>query len=146
MALNTSKMWSNSIKVVFLSKKLLKIAQRLKTSPPDPHWLRFVICLTCTTLCVSKFRHFRFLTFGLSPSPFSKILVQRQTRPWYLIFHSATSLSRKKFLFQKFMTSLYVICPPPLPIKNPGYSYSCLPHTYSNNKIGNHVASCSWRW
>ena len=36
MALNTSKMWFNGIKIAFISKKLQKIAQRLGAGPPVP--------------------------------------------------------------------------------------------------------------
>ena len=40
--------------------------------------------------------------YNIQPSLFRKILVKRQTRPRVLIFHFTTSLSYKKFLFQKF--------------------------------------------
>ena len=40
MALNTSEMWSNGIKIAFFSKNLQKIVQRLGASPPDPQSLQ----------------------------------------------------------------------------------------------------------
>ena len=43
-------------------------------------------------------------------SPFSKILLQCQTGPRLLIFHSTISLPHKKFLFRRFLiTLLHVI-------------------------------------
>ena len=56
------------------------------------------------------------LNFRFKPSPFRKLSVKCQTRPRLLIFHSTISLSRKKFLFRKFlMTSLHVIFGLPSP-------------------------------
>ena len=37
MAVNTSEMWSNGIKIGFFFQKLIKIAQRLGPLPPAPH-------------------------------------------------------------------------------------------------------------
>ena len=41
--------------------------------------------------------------FCFKPSPFEKLSVKCQIRPRLLIFHSAISLSHKKFLFWKFL-------------------------------------------
>ena len=80
MALKTSEMLSNSIKIAFFSKKLRKIAQPLGASPPDPiasggsaprppSVIRLNYSALLHSTHVSQFRHFRVLTIGLSPLP-----------------------------------------------------------------------------
>ena len=125
-------MRSNGIKIDFF-QKITEVAQRLKTSLQTPIatgcWglrprLPSVIRLSYTSSNFFQLKLFCFLTFGLKPSSFSKILVNCQTKPRLLIFHSTISLPHKKFLFQRFlMTSLHVICNSYPPSKNPGYAY-----------------------
>ena len=72
----------NGIKLVFFSKKLQKVGQRLGASPPDPPslwWLRdppqTPFCDTFELQCASflkhdfQFRYFRILTIGFNPLP-----------------------------------------------------------------------------
>ena len=127
MALNTCEMWSNGIKIAFFSKKLRKIARRLRASPSDPHSLRQRFNCRTTSLLkhVSQIRHFRILNIGLSP------LLERVPSHvptpghcfWSFILEYLCP--NKKFLFRNFWwhhCMWFVVCPP-TPVKNPGYAY-----------------------
>ena len=78
MARNTCEMWFNGIKIAFFSKKVQKIAQRQKASPPDPQSLQRLGAPPQAPVCdsfelhklsqhVSKVRYLHFSTISLSP-------------------------------------------------------------------------------
>ena len=115
MVLNTCEMWSNGIKIAFFFKKITK--NRPATGgyvPRSPYVIRLN---KLGYLHKSPNLDIFICNFWFKPSPFRKLSVKCQTRPRLLIFHSTISLSKRKFLFRKFlMTSLHVICglaPPP---------------------------------
>ena len=92
----------------------------LGASPPDFHSLRRLVPPSPTPVWdtfklykfprrVSCFRHFRYLTLGLSPLPLAKFWLSAKTRLCLLIFHFAISSSHKKFFWKVLMTSLHAI-------------------------------------
>ena len=133
MAVNTCEMWSNRIKIAFF-QKLTKIAQRLGSSPPDPHNHAggsaprppSVIRLSAVAYS-SRLLSQTFLMISFRPLALPKFWLNANGLRLQ-IFHSTISLPHNKFLFREFlMTSVQWICglAPPPPIKNYGYVYEC---------------------
>ena len=124
MVLNTCEMWSKSIKIAFFPKNS-------KNRPATGGFIsRFPSVMRLSKLVYlhkSPNLDIFICNFCFKPSPFEKLSVKCQTRPLgLLIFHSAISLSHKKFPFENFWwlhCMWFLVCPPP-PIKNPGYAYA----------------------
>ena len=67
MALNTCEMWSNGIKIAFFRKNYEKSPSCWELRPHTPVCDTFELRYTSLLKHVSQFRHFRILSFGLSP-------------------------------------------------------------------------------
>ena len=114
--------------LVFFSKKLQKNCPGAKgfvpmfsccwgLCPQTPIWDTFE--LHNFTRRVSRYRHFAYLTFGLSRLYLAKSWLGVKTRHRLLIFHFSKTLSYKKYFFWKvLMMSLHVICGLPTPSPN----------------------------
>ena len=119
MAMNTCEILSNGTKRAFFFQKIITNRPAAGVFAPRP---LSVIRLSYTTLFKTSPNADIF-----KPSPLAKSLSSAKNRPLLLIFHSAVSLSHKKFLFRKFLwTSLHAVCglAPLHPIKNLGYAYA----------------------
>ena len=68
MALNTFEMWSNGVKTAFF-KNLQKLPSGWGLRPQTPVCDIFEVQYISLLKHVAQFRHFRFLTIGLSPLP-----------------------------------------------------------------------------
>ena len=138
MVLNTCKMWSNGIKIVFFQKITKNCPavesfaprppslRRLGDPPPEPRlWYVWITVhfFTQPRLPTYIFLHFTF-TFKLAPLNEFLVICQHQATafdlPFFDIF-ATTKIPLPKFL----ISSMHVIrdLPPScLPIKNPGYA------------------------
>ena len=124
MALNTCQTRPNGIKIPFFCKKLQDVQTPIASgdwgfAPRTPFEIHFSYTSLLDTSSV-----FNIFKFGFKPSPFSKILVKCQTRPWLLIFHFTMTLYHKKFLLK--ISGDVIACDLGFapPIQNPGYTYA----------------------
>ena len=71
MALKTSEMWYNGIKVAFFSKNYEKSLSGWGLRPQTPICYTFELQYTSLLKHVSEFRHFRISSIGLRPLPWT---------------------------------------------------------------------------
>ena len=114
MALNTCELWwFKGIKIAsFFTKNYKKLRCGWGLSPQTTPWPLSVMGLSYTIVYSTHLLIYTFalLIFGLSLLPIAKSWLRANTQATASISQSTTSLSHKKFVFQKFLkTSLLVI-------------------------------------
>ena len=116
MALKTSEMWSNGIKIAFFPRNYKKLPSGWGLRPQTPICGTFELQFTSLVKHVSQFWHFCILIIGLSPL-LERVPIYVPT-PGHGFWSSILQYlcPYKNFLFRSFWwrhCMWFVVCPPP---------------------------------